>query len=367
MELQTTPLIGEHKALGAQMGPFGGWLMPIQYSGILTEHTWCRTNACIFDICHMGEFLLQGDPLKTDLNRIVTMDVASIPVGGCRYGFILNELGGIIDDLVVYRLKDQEWMIVVNAAAIAADEAHFLAHLAPGTLFTNVSSRTGKLDLQGPHSYEILSRLVGSGLKELRYYQARYFALAGERLIISRTGYTGELGYEIYVEAQAVNDVWKTILKYPGVKPGGLGCRDTLRLEMGYPLYGQDISLDTTPLEAGLAKFVDFSKDFIGREALMRQKQNGGWRNFIAFKSDSRRAPRHNHRIYKGDKPIGVVTSGSFSPSLGCGIGMGYVDEPVSPGEAVSARARDMVIDAVVVDRPFFKGGTARLGLGEGR
>ncbi len=356
--LKTTPLIDEHRRLGAKLAPFGGWLMPIQYAGIIAEHQWTRKEASVFDICHMGEFFIRGDADKSGLERIVTFDVKAIPAGSCRYGFALNDAGGVIDDLIIYRIAKEEWMVVTNAATIAGDEAQFRKHLSKDADFKNASDATGKLDVQGPKSLDVMKKLIGSGVAGLGYYTFRYFDLLGEKVIVSRTGYTGELGYEIYISGAKVVELWKLFLSDARVKPAGLGARDTLRLEMCYPLYGQDITTDTTPFEAGMKRFVDLKKDFTGKAALLQKKTA---RQFIYFTANSRRAPRHNYRIAKDGKDIGVVTSGSFSPSLTAGIGMGYVTAACPVGTAVVLKENDVEIQAIVTEKPFYKSGTAKI------
>lgn len=356
-DLKTTPLTEEHKRLGAKLAPFGGWLMPIQYAGIIAEHQWTRKEVSVFDICHMGEFFIRGDADKSGLNKIVTFNVKAIPVGSCRYGFALNDEGGVIDDLIIYRIAKEEWMVVTNAATIAGDEAQFRKHLAKDTDFRNVSDAMGKLDIQGPKSLDVMKKLIGSGVAELDYYTFRHFNLLGERIIVSRTGYTGELGYELYISSGKVEAAWKLLLGDTRVKPAGLGARDTLRLEMCYPLYGQDMTAETTPLEAGMNRFVDIKKDFIGKAALLQKKTD---RQFIYFTASSRRAPRHNYRILKDGKDIGVVTSGSFSPSLSVGIGMGYTTVACPAGVAITLKENEVEIPAIVSDKPFYKNGTAK-------
>ncbi len=331
--------------------------MPIQYSGIIDEHNWVRKSAGLFDICHMGEFSVQADLAKSNLSSLVTINLEGMPLGACRYGFMLNEQGGIIDDLLVYRITKTEWMIVVNAATTNGDFAHLEKHLNKETRIENISQSLGKLDLQGPLSAEVAD-LIGLGIKELRYYTFGYFNLLGEKIIISRTGYTGELGYELYMPNDKIPELWKKILDDPRVKPIGLGARDTLRLEMGYSLYGQDIDKNTTPLEAGLKHFIDWDKEFIGKDALLKQKRA----HMICFIADSRRSPRHNYRIIYKDQDVGSVTSGSFSPSLGFGIGMGYVKNEVLPGEQISLGENSISINAKVTSKPFYKNGSAKLG-----
>ena len=356
-----TPLYDIHLSLNAKIAPFGGWLMPIQYSGIIEEHNWVRKSAGLFDICHMGEFSIQADLSKSNLDDLVTINLESMPHGSCRYGFMLNEQGGIIDDLLVYRIANAEWMFVVNAATTNGDFAHLQKHLNKATArFENISQSLGKLDLQGPLAAEVAD-LIGLGIKDLRYYTFGYFNLLGEKIIISRTGYTGELGYELYMPNDKSPQLWDKLLSDQRVRPIGLGARDTLRLEMGYSLYGQDIDKNTTPLEAGLNHFIDWDKEFIGKDALLKQKQDGVSRRLIYFIADSRRSPRHNYRIIHKDQDVGSVTSGSFSPSLGFGIGMGYVSCELPLGEQIVLSENSISINAKVTSKPFYKNGSAKL------
>lgn len=359
--LSKTPLYEAHLSLGAQMAPFGGWLMPIQYEGIIAEHHHTRTSVSIFDICHMGEFLLEGDASGCGLDRIVTQNIVSMPIKSLRYGFMLSQAGGVIDDIIVYRLKENSWMIVVNAATIKADEDNLRANLKGKYSFSNVSYTLGKIDVQGPHSSKIMQALVGEKLNELSYYTCDDFTLLGENVIISRSGYTGELGFEIYFPANRIQEVWQILLKEKQVKPGGLGCRDTLRLEMSYPLYGHDIDITRNPLQAGASRFVDFSKDFIGKSALLKEKENGPKETLICLEAKSRRSPRQGFGIYHQDKRIGTVTSGSFSPSLGVGIAMGYISAKINIGEELLVKEGIIEIPSVVVKRPFYKKGTAKV------
>ena len=359
INLACTPLIAKHKKLGAKLAPFGGWLMPIQYSGIIEEHNWARTNAGLFDICHMGEFTIEADLTKSNLGDLLTVNLNSMSDGSCRYGFMLNEKGGIIDDLVVYRISEFQWMMVVNAATTNTDEAHLRKYLNSATHIENISTYLGKLDLQGPESGNVLKGLVGEDL-QLKYYTFGYFNLLGEKIIISRTGYTGELGYELYMPNKKIIELWDKILTDKLVRPVGLGARDTLRLEIGYSLYGQDIDKNTTPLEAGLEYFIDWGKEFMGKAALKKEKDAGLPKKMISFASGSRRSPRHNYHIVHKGEDIGSVTSGSFSPSLGVGIGMGYVSREVKVGELVDLVEGSVTINAKVVSKPFYKKGSVK-------
>ena len=352
--LKKTPLYESHLSLQAKMAPFGGWLMPIQYEGILAEHAHTRQEVSVFDICHMGELILEADPATSSFDRIITQDVVSMPVGLCRYGFMLNEQGGIIDDLIVYRLYDKNWMLVVNAATIASDEGQLYRNLSGGCRLKNASSALGKLDVQGPRSRDVMVKIFGDSIARLGYYNCGEFFLWGERCIVSRTGYTGELGYEVYIPLEKTQRLWDTLLKDRRVKPAGLGSRDTLRLEMGYPLYGQDIDAQHTPLAAGLERFVDFSKDFIGKGALIKEREAGPKERLVYLVSDSRRAPRHGFGIFDGDRRVGTVTSGSFSPSLSAGIAMGYVAGNYQAGNRLFIRDAAVEIPVRVTKKPFY-------------
>ncbi|MDD5465445.1 MAG: glycine cleavage system aminomethyltransferase GcvT [Candidatus Omnitrophica bacterium] len=350
-----TPLYNTHISLNAKIAPFGGWLMPIQYEGILAEHAHTRKAVSVFDICHMGEFMLEADPALSGFDRIVTQNIISMPEGSCRYGFMLDEQAGVLDDLVVYRINKTNWMLVVNAATTLGDYAHLKKNLTGEYNLKDISDKTGKLDVQGSESLDVLKDIFGDGLAKLNYYTFSEFTFHDQRCIVSRTGYTGELGYEIYISADYVVKLWKVLLKDVRVKPAGLGSRDTLRLEMGYPLYGQDLDINHTPLAAGLAKFVDLSKDFIGKDALLKEQAGGPKERLICFQADSRRAPRHGFAIFDRNQRVGLVTSGSFSPSLSVGIGMGYVAGNYSIGAQLIVKDAGTEIPVVVTKKPFYR------------
>ncbi|MDD5108239.1 MAG: glycine cleavage system aminomethyltransferase GcvT [Candidatus Omnitrophica bacterium] len=350
-----TPLYDIHLALGAKIAPFGGWLMPIQYQGILAEHSHIRNAVGVFDICHMGEFMLEADLALSGLDRIVTQNIISMPQGSCRYGFMLNDQGGILDDLVVYRVNENNWMLVVNAATTLSDYEHLKRNLSGQYILEDVSSKTGKLDVQGPQSLDVLKNIFGGGILKLKYYTSSEFFFQNQRCIVSRTGYTGELGFEIYISTDYVIKLWEVLLKDGRVKPAGLGCRDTLRLEMGYPLYGQDLDINHTPLSAGLIKFVDLSKNFIGKDGLLKEQKSGSKEYLIYFQADSRRAPRHGFAIFANDQRVGTVTSGSFSPSLSVGIGMGYVSGNYDIGAELIVKEAGIEIPVKVARKPFKK------------
>lgn len=352
--LKITPLFDSNVSLGAKMAPFAGWNMPIQYEGIIAETLYTRKAVSCFDICHMGEFFIEGDPKKSNLDYIVSGPINNLAVNSCKYSSILDENGGVIDDLLIYRKDHEEWMIVVNAATIEKDKQHFQKYLSRNARFRDFSKDIGKIDLQGPLSRDVIATIAEQA-QQLSYYTFTEAPILGEKNIISRTGYTGELGYEIYASIIKINQIWKTLLLDKRVKPAGLGSRDVLRLEMGYSLYGQDIDEGITPLEAGLEQFIDFSKDFIGKDALLNQKKRGLKRTRIFFKTLSRRTPRHNYKIYSKDKQIGVVTSGTFSPHLEAGIGMGFVQTSMSIDEKILVGDDNLKIEAVICDKPFVK------------
>jgi aminomethyltransferase len=343
------------------MAPFGGWLMPIQYESIIAEHRGCRESAALFDTCHMGRFLFTGDIAASGIERLFSFRLDTIPVGRCRYGFLLNEQGGILDDLTVYRLATDRLMMVVNAGPEKKDFAAIRAGLGGNPLFEDLTGHAGKLDLQGPRSRDVLAELAGDEINDIPFFGFRTLTILGADAIVSRTGYTGELGYEIYLGDDRVIDLWRLLLEDTRVRPAGLGARDLLRLEMGYSLYGNDLDETTTPLEAGLERFVDFSKDFTGRDALVRRQTEGPSRLRTAFQVSSRRSPRHGYEILCRGDMVGAVTSGAFSPMLGCGVGLGYVSPDCSKiGTLLEIRHEEVSLEATVVELPFYRGGSLR-------
>ena len=361
MILHNTPLLDDHIALGAKMVGFGGWNMPLQYEGIIAEWDYNRKTCSIFDCSHMGEFLIKGDAIMSGLNRIVTQSIVDMPLRSCRYGAILNAQGGVIDDLIVYRKTVDEWMIVVNASNIKKDANYFKAHLTKDAVFVDQSFQTAKLDLQGPLSRDILMTLVPD-VNKLEYYTFDEFMLLGVKCLISRTGYTGELGFEIYCPWEHARLVWQTLLKDARVKPTGLGVRDVLRIEMCYALYGHELDEHIFPLEAGLDKFIDWNKDFIGKDVCLAQKTAGVKRTIACIMSDSRRSPRAQHKIMNEQGfVIGEVVSGTFSPGLQLGIGMGFVqkDENILEKKIVFGDDKNMCTGKIV-KRPFYKSGSLK-------
>ncbi|MBF0620247.1 MAG: glycine cleavage system aminomethyltransferase GcvT [Candidatus Omnitrophica bacterium] len=357
-----TPLFEQHVALGGKMVTFAGWEMPIQYpEGILKEHDANRRGCSIFDCSHMGEFMIEGDALALGLDRIVTQKLDDQPIGTCRYGMALNGQGGTMDDLIVYRLADKKWMVVVNASNIDKDAAQFRAELKSGVSFRDVSFETAKIDVQGPLSRDVLKPLV-KGIEKLEYYTFATFDVLGERVIVSRTGYTGELGYEIYFPWKKAGRLWDAVLADKRVKPTGLGVRDVLRIEVCYPLYGHELSEAISPLQAGFKKFVDLSKDFIGKAAIEKEMSDGPGRKLVCVVAEGRRAPRQGHGLFSLDgQNIGEIVSGTFSPALGRGIGMGFLKkEFTNTGKDIIFGDEKMRGAAVIVPRPFYKDGTLK-------
>ncbi len=360
--MKTTPLVEEHLALGARMAEFGGWNMPIQYEGILAEHQHTRTYSGLFDICHMGEFELTGPTAVTDLENLLTMTVSTIAIGQCRYGFMLNEQGGVIDDLTCYRLGDERFMLVVNAATLDGDAEWIRAHLSANTVFVDRSAGLAKLDLQGPSARVDLEVVIGDKLPEIGYFKFEWVQCLGMEMLISRTGYTGEFGYELYFPSAEAVRVWRALLAHTNIKPIGLGARDTLRLEMGYSLYGHELSLDRTPVATSRGLFIKKSGNFIGCDAVRRDLERP--KEFlVALELETKRAARAGDKIFHPatKTEVGVVTSGSLSPSLGKAVAMAFVPADCAElGTVLDVEIRGSCFPAKVVKLPFYKEGTAR-------
>jgi aminomethyltransferase len=342
------------------MAEFGGWDMPIQYEGILTEHEHTRTQTGLFDICHMGEFELTGPAACADLEKLLTMNVSTLTPGQCRYGFMLNEQGGVIDDLTCYRLGDERYMLVVNAATCENDAAWIQKHLSPETRFINLSNQLAKLDVQGPQSRADLEKVFGKKLPDLGYFRAELFQGLETEMLVSRTGYTGDRGYELYFPANEAVRVWRALLANQNIKPVGLGARDTLRLEMGYSLYGHELSLDRTPAATSRGMFIRKEGGYIGAEAVQRDLA-GPSELLVALEFDSKRAARAHDKVCFQGLESGMVTSGSVSPSLGKAVALAFVKtEHAAAGGTLEVEIRGKLFPARVVELPFYKNGTAR-------
>lgn len=366
--LKQTPLFEEHVALGGKIVPFAGYLMPVQYAtGITAEHKAVREHAGLFDVSHMGEFTVTG-PQALDLIQHVTVnDVSKVHLGQAQYSAMCLESGGIVDDLLVYRFEDR-YMLVVNASNKDKDLAWIQRHAAAFDVdVQDRSDATALLALQGPAAREILRPLVDIDVDDVAYYHFADGSVAGVHAVIAGTGYTGEDGFELYVDVEDAAGVWRAILEQGrdgGLKPAGLGARDSLRLEMGYALYGNDLDEEHTPLEAGLGWITKLDKgDFIGREALMRQKEEGVTRRLVGMKLVDRGFPRPGYQVLRDGQSVGVVTSGTVSPSLGVGIAMGYVPPDLASADtSVQVDVRGRALQALVQRPPFYTQGSIRRG-----
>ena len=356
--LRRTPLYDVHVKAGAKMVPFGGWEMPVQYTGILEEHRAVRRAVGLFDISHMGEFEIAGRDALAIVQRLCSNDAAPLHVGQVQYSLLCYPDGGIVDDLTLYRLADERFMLTVNASNIDKDWLWLVEGSAGRAQWTNISSETALLALQGPEAEALVARLADVDVTRVPYYHFARGAVARVPALVSRTGYTGEDGFELYVAASAAHDLWHALIEAGrpvGIQPIGLGARDTLRLEMKFALYGNDIDATTNPLEAGLGWVVKPGKGaFIGREAIEACRARGVSRRLVGFEMAERAIPRHGYRILRGGEPIGVVTSGSFGPSVERGIGIGYVDAAhAGIGTDLDVEIRGRAEPARVARTPF--------------
>ncbi len=357
-----TPFHAYHAQAGAKLVDFAGFEMPVRYTGDVREHLAVRNGVGLFDITHMGEFDVRGPGATEWLNHVVTNDVAALEVGQALYSPMCRPDAGIVDDLLVYRYADHH-MVVVNASNMAKDFAWMRQSVPAGVQFEDHSDRTSLLAVQGPKAADVLRGHVPAAALELGYYRFTTGELFGVPATISRTGYTGEDGFELYFANEYATRVWDGVIaagKPHGLELIGLGARDTLRLEMGYMLYGNDIDDTTTPLEAGLGWTVKLAKaDFSGKATLVKQKAEGLKRKLVGFQLDGRRVPRHGMAILSGGRVVGQVTSGTFSPSLERPIGMGYVEAALAPvGTALEIQAGTTMLPARVTARPFHTRGS---------
>lgn len=344
------------------MAPFGGYDMPIQYTGIIKEHQACRCEAVIFDTCHMGEFIIGGQTAVPDLEKLLSCDVASLKIGSCRYGFICNEQGGVIDDQILYRIGETEFMMVVNASTEENDFQWVSSHLSESTKIENISSRTAKLDIQGPNAPRIVQSLLKDSITDLKYYTFAYNYYNNEKVIVSRTGYTGEIGFEIYLSNDLAVSLWNDCISR-GAVPAGLGCRDTLRLEMGFPLYGHELDSERNAAESGFSRAISTKKQFIGSARVSDQSNTAQILRGVSL--EGRRAARHGDLVLnKEGDTIGIVTSGSFSPSLGSAVSLAYINKKeAAMGSAVQIQSGKALIPGTVSELPFYKQATARADL----
>jgi aminomethyltransferase len=359
--MKKTPFNEIHKKLGAKMVEFAGFEMPVQYSSIVSEHKCVRESVGVFDVSHMGEFFVHRKDGEKFLQRSTLNDVTKLTPGKAQYSALINENGLLLDDLIVYRMNDNECthMIVANASNIEKDFKAFSSRLSGDVKLEDASDRTGLLSVQGPNSIKTLQKLTDTDLASIQYYHFAEGKMAGIDAIISRTGYTGEVGFEIFftVDGNNYEKLWNAIFdagKDFGIMPIGLGARDTLRLEMGYCLYGNDIDETTNPIEAGLGWITKIDKgDFIGRDSIIKAKQKIT-RKLVGFRMDENAIPRHGYEIQSESGKIGGVTSGTFSPSLEVGIGLGYVETPkAAENSQIFIDVRGKKAPAHVVKLPF--------------
>ena len=361
MQEKNTPLFDRHIELGGNMVSFGGYLLPTHYSGINLEHLGVRSKAGLFDVSHMGEFIISGSDAESFLQKVTVNDVASLSVGQAQYSAMCYANGGMIDDILVYKKKN-EFMLVVNAANNEKDLDWLNSHAKGDIRIENMSDNIGLVAIQGPRSRNILQTLTDSNLTNIQFYHFVEGRLNGKKAIISRTGYTGELGFEIYANSDDIGEIWDAIMKAgqdKGLEPAGLGCRDTLRMEMKLALYGNDIDDTTNPIEAGLGWITRLGKtDFMGKKALLEAKANVT-RRLVCLEMTERAIPRQGYTILMNDESVGIITSGTMSPSLETGIGIGYVNRPFDKsGTELLVDIRGRMKSAVVVKPPFYKNGS---------
>jgi len=351
-----------HEALGAKMVPFAGYNMPVQYEGINIEHETVRNGVGVFDVSHMGEFLIEGENALALIQKVTSNDASKLNIDDAQYSCIPNAQGGIVDDLIVYRIKENTYLLVVNASNIEKDWDWISSHNDVNAEMKNISETYSLLAIQGPKAVEAMQSITSVDLAAIPFYKFKVGDFAGiEHVIISATGYTGSGGFEIYCKNEEVEQIWLKVFEAGadfGIKPIGLAARDTLRLEMGYCLYGNDITDTTSPIEAGLGWITKFTKEFTNSKNLLKQKEEGVSRRLKAFELDVRGIPRQGYDIVdENNNKIGEVTSGTMSPSLKKGIGMGYVNKGYTKlGTKIFIQIRNKTVPATIVKLPFYKG-----------
>lgn len=361
-ELKKTPLFEEYSKYGAKTIDFGGWDLPVQFSSIKEEHEAVRERAGLFDVSHMGEILVEGNDALQFLQKLLSNDISKIPVGGAQYNAMCYENGGVVDDLIVYFLGDKKYLLVVNAANIEKDFEWMKEHAEGDVTITDQSDEYALIALQGPLSEEILQILTEENLSLIKPFTFKEnVEISGYQVLLSRSGYTGEDGFELYGAPEAIVALWTKILeagKDKGLIPCGLGARDTLRFEAGLPLYGQELSKDISPLEAGIGFAVKVQKeaDFIGKEALKKQKEEGLSRKIVGIEMIDKGIPRHGYKVFKGDTEIGVVTTGTQIPTTKRNLGLALLNiEYTEIGTEVEVEIRNKRVKAQVVQKPFYK------------
>lgn len=357
MENKKTCLYDKHVALGALISPFGGFDMPIQYSSIIDEHNAVRQHCGVFDVSHMGEVRVTGPDAERYVNHIFTNDVTDAPLHKIYYGMMCYPDGGTVDDLLVYKMGDNDFFIVINAANIDKDVAWMNEHTAGfDVTVDHCSDRYGQLAVQGPESPTVMEEVLGLACSELVFYTTKTIDIEGETLIVSRTGYTGEDGFEIYGSHAYINEAWDKLMASGRCKPCGLGCRDTLRFEVGLPLYGDELSAEISPVMAGLSMFVKFDKpEFIGKEALLDQKTNGVAKRLRGIELQGHAVPRHGYKVLKDGEEVGEVTTGYRLLSVDKSCAVALVDASIKMGDEVEVQIRKKTFPGVVVKKKFYE------------
>lgn len=357
MENKKTCLYDNHVALGALMSPFGGFIMPIQYSSIIDEHNAVRQHCGVFDVSHMGEVFVTGNDAEKFVNHIFTNDISNAPVGQIFYGMMLYPNGGTVDDLLVYKMGENNFFLVINAANIDKDVEWILQHAKDYDVnIDHCSERYGQLAVQGPEAEAVVEEVLGVACKELVFYTTKTLVIDGEEIIVSRTGYTGEDGFEIYGSHALIVKMWNQLMESGRCKPCGLGCRDTLRFEVGLPLYGDELSQDISPVMAGLGMFCKLNKEeFIGKEALVEQKSNGVAKKLVGIELQDKAVPRHGYAVIKDGNVIGEVTTGYHCISVLKSVCMALVDSQFATlGTEVEIQIRKKTFPGVVVKKRFY-------------
>lgn len=354
--MDKTALHDIHVKNGGKIVDFNGWALPVQFTGIVHEHNHTRTQASLFDCSHMGEYVVKGSGAIEAYSREITSDLGKIPIGRCRYGAILNESGGILDDLITFRMAEDELYVVTNAGPLDSVTDRFCSNN-PG--MTHVSYETSKIDIQGPLARECVLKAGFDAAETLKYFNATWTEWEGNPVLLSRTGYTGELGYELFMENDLAETIWNRFADMDCVGLAGLGARDTLRTEVGYGLSGQDFDDTITPLEANMAPFIDWDTEFVGKEALVKKRDDNDYGVLVAIKTDSRRSQRHGFDVQHDGATVGVVTTGTFGPSVGHGIGFARVPQSLAePGTRLTCGPKKLEITTCAI--PFYKDGTCR-------
>ncbi|WP_431029837.1 glycine cleavage system aminomethyltransferase GcvT [Lysinibacillus sp. LZ02] len=355
--LKRTPLFDAYSKYGGKTIDFGGWELPVQFSSIKEEHDAVRNRAGLFDVSHMGEIFVEGPDAQAFLQKLLSNDISKIQIGGAQYSAMCYESGGVVDDLLTYRLDENRYLLCVNAANIEKDYDWMVAQQFGDVTITNQSNSYAQIALQGPLAEEVLQQLTSENLSDIKYFKFKEnVEITGHPVLVSRSGYTGEDGFELYGTPEAIIALWDKILADERVVPAGLGARDTLRFETCLPLYGQELSKDISPLEAGIGFAVKLNTDFIGRDALAKQKEEGLSRKVVGIEMVGKGIPRHGYKVLKDGTEIGEVTTGTQSPMTKRNIGLALIDTKFTEiGTALEIEIRGKLVPAVVVETPFYK------------